>query len=66
MKKLIDKIDETASCGSFGIPTKIIKYTSSFLAPFLTKLFNDCIDKSVFIDELKIAIVTPLFKKKAQ
>ena len=64
MDKLICKIDESSSPGVSGIPAKVLKACHSSLTSFLTRLFNDCLLAEVFPDEFKLAIVTPLFKKK--
>ena len=41
-----------------NIPPKILKSNSNVCVEPLTKIFNDCIDKSTFPDELKCADVT--------
>ena len=42
--------------------SKSIKATSYIIAPFITKLFNDCIQQGIFPDAYKVAQVVPLFK----
>ena len=46
-----------------GIPTKILKETALILALLHAKLFNNCMETCI-TDELKTAVVTPLFKNK--
>ena len=41
---------------------KILKSTCKTIVPFITCLFNICIDKGVFPDCFKVAKVVPLFK----
>ena len=48
------------------IPTKILKENSEVLAGYLKKTTNFCIENSIFPFELKVADVTPAFKKKSK
>ena len=64
LEKLISQLDTSSSPGVTEIATKILKSSSSAIAPFLARLFNSCIDKSALPDEFKQAIVTPLYKNK--
>jgi len=50
------------SCGYDLISNRILKETSFIIAPYLEKLFNTCISKSIFPDCFKVAKVIPLFK----
>ena len=60
--KLIDSLDLKKAAGSDGIPSHLIKKTKAIIAPILSRLFNVCINKSIFPDAFKIAEVKPLFK----
>jgi hypothetical protein len=60
---LIDELDIRTSPGASGIPTSIFKACNKAICPFLTSLFNDCIENGVFVDEFKLALVSPLLKK---
>ena len=60
---LIAKLEIKKACGYDHISNRIIKATSYVISPFLTKLFNDCIQKGIFPDAYKVAKVIPLFKK---
>ena len=62
--KAINEISSTSSSGVTGIPTKILKEISLFLAPVLTEIFNNCLKTGIIPDEWKTAVVTPLFKNK--
>ena len=64
VEKLLAKLEESSSPGVSGIPVVILKTCASELAPFLCRLFNDCISQCYFPDEFKIGLVTPLFKNK--
>ena len=45
-------------------PKKSDKINKDIFAGFIAKYFNNCVDKSVFQDDLKHADVTPVHKKK--
>ena len=42
---------------------KYIKLSSEIISPILTKIINQCIDEDIFPDDLKVAEITPIFKK---
>ena len=46
-----------------NITPKILKDNSDICCPVLMELINDAFNKIVFPDELKVADVTPVFKK---
>ena len=48
--------------GLDGISSKFIKLAKLIVAPFLAQLFNNCIDQNLFLENLKLAIVTPIPK----
>ena len=52
--------------GTFGnIPAKIVKDTSDICCPFLTDIWNkEIIEDKIFDSKLKLADVTPIYKKK--
>ena len=62
ISKLILKLDVKKSCGYDSISNKILKATCNIVAPYITKLFNSCIQKGVFPNCFKTAQVIPLFK----
>ena len=47
-----------------NIPPKHLKQTSDVCGPVLQKLVNDSISKNIFPDDLKLADITPIFKKE--
>ena len=65
VEKLLNSLENSASPGVSELPITILKAGRKSILPFLTKLFNDCIDSNQFIDEWKLATVTPLHKKGA-
>ena len=48
---------------SNSIPAKILKENCDICCESLHDIFNDCIEHSVFPDDLKSADMTPIFKK---
>ena len=62
ISKLILKLDVKKSCGYDSISNKILKATCNVIVPYITKLFNSCIQEGVFPNCFKTAQVIPLFK----
>ena len=46
------------------IPTKILKQNSDYIAEYVCGNINQCILKSMFLPDLKLVDVTPVYKKK--
>ena len=61
--KEIKNLDSKKVSLSSNIPTKIIKEFDDLFATFITGNFNLCLNKGEFPEILKIAEVTPLYKK---
>ena len=62
VEKEAQDLDVSKAQGFFDISPKIMKWSASLLAPFLTKLFNMCLLGGIYPDSLKIAHVKPIFK----
>ena len=60
---VIDSLDVKKATGFDNIPARAIKENKIIIAPILMFLINLIIQTSVFPDCLKIARVTPIFKK---
>ena len=60
--KLIKKLNDKKASGYDSISNKILKATCFVVAPYITELFNSCIDNGVYPDCFKKAQVVPLFK----
>ena len=60
--RLISSLQAGKACGYDHISNKIVKETSNVIVPYLTKLFNSCMNQGVFPNAYKVAQVTPLFK----
>ena len=64
VSKIISKLSSKKSSGYDEIPVKFIKLVSRSLIKPLTKLANKCLQENVFPDRMKMANITPLYKKK--
>ena len=63
LNDLLLTLDEKKSCGPDGISPKILKISAPAITVPLTKLFNHCIDNSIWPTEWKHSNVIPAFKK---
>ncbi len=63
VSKVIDSLAPKSSCGVDGISTKLLKSVKDALLKPVTIIVNQMITTGVFPDKLKIAKVTPIFKK---
>ena len=61
----IRKLQTTKTTQQNDIPTKILKENSEVFARYFHKNINFCIENSIFPSDLKVADVTPAFKKKS-
>lgn len=57
------KLKNKESCGDDEISTNIIKYTIDLILDVLTYIINNSFKFGVFPDDLKLAMVKPIFKK---
>ena len=62
--KEINDINPNKSSSKDSIPPKMLKISSEATANILQKLLNDSLETGTFPDSLKLADVTPVFKKK--
>ena len=63
MKNEINRLNPKKSSTHLNIPTKVLKLSLDTSAEYLTKIFNDSLTSCIFPDELKLADITPIFKK---
>ena len=61
--KEIGNLDTTKSSRDTDIPTKVIKQNSDIFVSFICKTFNNMVHSSTFPAALKLAHITPPFKK---
>ena len=60
----INSLDTSKTTQSKDIPFKIIKHNANIFANFISHNFNKCIIGGKFLDQLKKADVSPVFKKE--
>ena len=58
----INKLNSKKS--STGVSISSLKENVDVCAPKLTEIFNSCILKGIFSDELKVADISPIFKSE--
>ena len=57
---IIKDLNPNKSAWHDVIPTKLIKAAAHSLSPFLSSIFNSCLESAGhFPDELKVALTTP-------
>ena len=60
----INNIDTKKLGTSLSIPSKMVKIASNTVADYLTVIWNEqVLEQGIFPDELKLAEITPIFKK---
>lgn len=64
VENLIADYSESSRPGYTSITPKLVNPTANFISPFLSNLFNKCLVECKIPHNLKIALVTPLFKNK--
>ena len=64
--KKVKKLNTSKATKQSDIPTKILRENNEFFARFFHENFNLCIDVDIFPSDLKIADVTPAYKKKSK
>ena len=61
--EITDIINDLDNGKASDIPVKVIKSSAHILSPVLRRHFNSLMDEGIFPDELKIAKVSPIYKK---
>ena len=64
--KKVNTLDTAKASQQSDIPTKILKQNSDYFAEYFYENINQCISKSIFPSDLKLADVTPVYKKKSK
>ena len=49
-------------CRHDKIPPKLLKDSAIVIVPFLTHIFNQSINTGIFLQDLKTAIMSPIYK----
>ena len=63
VEDFISQMDNNKSIGAFSIPVPLLKILKTLIAPLLSSLINDSFLSGIFPNKLKLAKVTPVFKK---
>ena len=64
--KIVNTLDTAKTSQQFDIATKILKQNSDYFAEYFYENINQCISKSIFPSDLKLADVNPVYKKKSK
>ena len=59
-----NNLDMAKASQQSDIPTKTLKQNSDYFAGYFCGNINQCISKSMFLPDLKLADVTPVYKYK--
>ena len=62
--QIINNLPNKNSCGFDGISTIVMKSIKNVILKPLTLIINQIINTGVFPNKLKIAKITPIFKKR--
>ena len=63
---LINKLNPKKSNRTIDAPTNLIKCANHVISPILSNIFNYCMSLGCYPDQLKIAHVIPIYKKKVK
>ena len=61
--KYIDNLDAKKAIGHDGLNAKFLKLCGFHIAKPYCALFNQCVSKSIFPTDMKLAEISPMFKK---
>ena len=64
--KIVNTLDIAKASKQSDIPTNILKQNSDYFAEYFYENINQCVSKSIFPSDLKLADVTPVYKKKSK
>ena len=64
--KIVNTLDTAKASPQSDIPTKILKQNSDYFAEYFYENINQCIINTIFPSDLKLADVTPVYKKKSK
>nr|XP_034824833.1 uncharacterized protein LOC117982579 [Maniola hyperantus] len=62
VSKIVDNLNCNTAAGIDGVNTKAIKCIKTLIISNLTNCINDCLERGIFPESLKLAKVTPIFK----
>ena len=64
--KKVNTLDTAKASHQFDIPSKILKQKSDYFAEYFYENINQRIHESIFPSDVKLADVTPVYKKKSK
>lgn len=62
VNRIIDKLECKSSCGIDEIRSKVIKYVAPYVSVPLTHIFNLTFSTGIIPNDLKVALITPVYK----
>ena len=62
--KKVKTLDTAKASQQSDMPTKILKQNSDYFVEYFYENINQCISKSILPSNLKLADITPVYKKK--
>ena len=65
-KQKKNNLDTAKTSQQSDVPTKILKRNSEYFAGYFCGNINQCISKSMFPPDLKLADMTPVYKNKSK
>ena len=66
ISNVIDKMACKSSCGVDGISSKVVKYVAQYISIPLWHIFNITFTTGKIPNDLKVALVTPVYKASEQ
>ena len=66
LSNIIRGLNKNKSSDIYDIPIKVVKMGESFFAEHLSTVFNFCFEQGVFPEYLKIAFISPIYKKDSK
>ena len=66
ISNVIDKMACKSSCGVDGISSKVVKYVAQYISIPLWHIFNLTFTTGKIPNDLKVALVTPVYKASEQ
>ena len=66
ISKIIRGLNINKSSDIYDIPVKVVKMGESFFAEHLSNVFNCCFEQGIFPEYLKVAFISPIYKKESK
>ena len=62
----VNTLETAKASQQSDIPTKVLKQNSDCFTEYFYENINQCMSKSIFPSDFKLAVVTPVYKKKSK